>query len=299
MKTIDIDHINTNDRRFCISYPMQDDILLSSIKKIGIIQPIILLDTTPYMVVTGFKRILSAMQAGFTKIPSVIISVSEKDALLYVIHDNIKRGLNLVEKALGIERMLHTGFSSTEIYETMTLLSLDPHEKILERLTAVANMEDALKAFITVKNLTMKQVEMLIRFNAEERARIIGILNAIHTTESFVREVLELLNLVKIKRGSIDFDSIKNMPDAQELKKSLKKLTNPILVSLEDELKQIKLKCALPPDIDIKVDPFFEKGYIDMVIRAKTEDKAREAIEKLSSILNKGYIRNILELTKG
>jgi len=299
MKNIDIDHINTNDRRFCISYPMQDDILLLSIKKVGIIQPIILLDTAPYIIVTGFKRILSAMQAGFTKIPSVIVNVSEREALLYAIHDNIKRGLNLVEKALGIERMLHTGFTTGEIFETMTLLSLDPHEKILERLTVVANMEDALKTFITVKNLPMKQIEMLMHFDAEERARIIDMLTAIHTTESFIREIIEMLSIAKIKKGSINFDSIKDMPDAQELKKRLKKITNPILVSLEEELKQIKLQCALPPDIDIKVDPFFEKGYIDMVIRAKTEDKAREAIEKLNNILDKGYIRNILELTKG
>jgi DNA-binding transcriptional MerR regulator len=299
MKTIDIDHININDRRFCISYPMYDNILLSSIKKVGIIQPVILLDTMPYVVITGFKRILSSVQAGFTKIPSVIVNISEKDALLYAVHDNIKRGLNIVEKALGIERMLNTGFSLTEIHETMMLLSLDPYEKILERLAAVANMEDAFKTFITVKNLQMKQVEMLMHFNPEERSDIIDILTSIHTTESFIREILEMLNILKIKRGSIDFNLLKNIGDAQEFKKILKKLTNPILVSLEEELKQIKLRCALPPDIDIKVDPFFEKGYIDMVIRAKTEDKARDAIEKLRSILNKGYIRGIIELTRG
>jgi len=47
MKTIDIEQININDRRFSISYPMQDEILLASIKKVGIIQPVILLDTEP------------------------------------------------------------------------------------------------------------------------------------------------------------------------------------------------------------------------------------------------------------
>jgi hypothetical protein len=299
MKTIDIDHININDRRFCISYPMYDSTLLSSINKIGIIQPVILLNTMPYVVITGFKRTLTAIQAGFTKIPSVIVDVSEKDALLYAIHDNIKRGLNIVEKGHCIERMLHMGFSLTEIHETMILLSLDPHEKIVERLTAVADMEDTFKAFITTKGIAMKQVEMLMYFSSEERSEIIDILTSIHTTESFIREILELLNLVKIKKGGIDFDSLKNVPDAQELKKILKKLVNPILVSLEEELKRIKLLCALSPDIDIKVDPFFEKGYIDMLIRAKTEDKAKDAIEKLRNILNKGYIRSILELTRG
>jgi hypothetical protein len=160
-------------------------------------------------------------------------------------------------------------------------------------------MEDIFKTFIVEKNLLMKQAEMLMHFNIEERASIVDILTAVHTTESFIREILELLNLVKIKKGGIDFDSLKKGSDAQELKKILKKLTNPILMSLEDELRQLKLRCALPPDIDIKVDPFFEKGYIDIVIRAKTEDKAKEAIEKLKNISDKGFLRNILELTKG
>jgi len=299
MKNIDIDRISINDRRFCITYPMRDDVLLSSIKKTGIIQPVMLLDTTPYVIITGFKRALLAKQAGFTKIPCVIKNISEKDALLYNIHDNIRRGLNIVEKAIGIEKMLYMGFHLAEIHEVMTLLSLDPHEKIIERLTAVAGMEDTLKDFVITKNLAMKSVEMLIRLNPEDRTQIIDIFASMHTTESFIREILELLNLVKIKKGTIDFNFIKDVTEAQELKKRLKKLTNPILISLEEELKQIKLRCALPPDIDIKVDPFFEKGYIDMVIRAKSEEEAKSAIEKLNAILSMGYIRSIIELTKG
>ncbi len=299
MKTIDIEQININDRRFSISYPMQDEILLASIKKVGIIQPVILLDTEPYIVITGFKRIMSALQAEIKKIPFVTISISEKEALLYAVHDNMKRGLNLVEKAQSIEKMLNTDFSLPEIFETMTMLSLDPHEKIVNKLAAMAKLDDICKKFIFTKNIAMKQVEMLMYFNNEDRVRIIDILSSIRTTESFIREILESLNLVKIKNNNIDFDSLKKASDAQELKKKLKQITNPILSSLEKKLKQIKLQCSLPPDIDIKVDPFFEKRYIDIVIKVKTENHAKEAIEKLNSIMTDGHLRSIFELTEG
>ena len=124
----------------------------------------------------------------------------------------------------------------------------------------------------------MKSVESMMRFDTDERAHIIDILAPIHTTESLTREILEILNIIKIRTDNIDFDTI---------------------TSLEDRLKEIKLRCSLPPDIDIKVDPFFEKEYIDILIRAKTNEDIRDAIEKLGNILDNGYAGSIFELIKG
>ena len=299
MQTIHLDLIDINDRRFCVSYPMYDEGLISSIKKVGIIQPVMLLNMTPYIVITGFRRIASATQLGLADIPCVILDISEKEALLRSIHDNIKRGLNIIEKANSIERMLHMGFSSNEIYETAALLSINPHEKVIERLIAIANAENAFKDFVIKKGLSMKSVESMMRFDTDERAHIIDILAPIHTTESLTREILEILNIIKIRTDNIDFDTITGITKADELKMRLKKLASPILTSLEDRLKEIKLRCSLPPDIDIKVDPFFEKEYIDILIRAKTDEDIRDAIEKLENILDNGYAGSIFELIKG
>ncbi len=298
-KTIPIDLIDVLDRRFCISYPLHDEALLSSVREIGIIQPVMLLDTTPYVVATGFKRIVSAGQLGLTEIPCVVVNISEKDALLYAIHDNINRGLNIIEKSHCIEKMVRGGFAPKEIHAIMALLSLNIYEKIIDRLIAVANAEEVVKTFILLKNLSMKNIESLLRFNVEERAQIIDILTSLHTTESLVREILETLHIIKIKTGRIDFASIKETSGPEELRKKLKTMTHPILSSLEEKLREIKLLCSLPPGIDIKVDPFFEKEYIDILIRAKTEEEIKGALEKLSSVLGRGYIRSIFELTKG
>ena len=162
METIPIDQINIHDRRFCISYPLYDEVLFSSIKRLGIIQPIILLNSSPFLIITGFKRLESAIKLGYTKIPCTIADVSEKEALLYSIHDNIKRGLNIVEKAYSIEKMLHMGFGTPEIYETMTILGLEPHEKVLKNLIAIAYAEKPLKDFIITRGFSMKNIETLL-----------------------------------------------------------------------------------------------------------------------------------------
>jgi ParB-like chromosome segregation protein Spo0J len=299
MKTINIDKIDVNDKRFCISHPLRDEVLLESIGKVGLLEPVMLLDATPYVIVAGFKRILAAAELGLTEVLALTVNIDEKRALLHSIHSNLGRGLNIVEKAHSLERMSNLGLPATEIYETMGLLGLSPHQKVLDRLIVLARGDAVLKDFLLAKALSMKNVESLLRFDPEERARIIDTLASFRTTDSFVREILELLGLIKARRGNIDFSLMKDAPDPQELKKSLRKLTNPILSSLEISLKQAMARCSLPPNLDIKVDPFFEKGYIDILIRAKSDEEVREALKKLGLVLDEGCIGSILELTKG
>jgi len=298
MQIIPITLINVSDKRFCISYPLEDGILLASIKKIGIIQPLIILAPPSYTIVTGFKRLEAALRLGLTDIPCIVVNITGKDALLRSIHDNIGRVLNIIEKANCIGKMLHMVFSTEEVYDVMTLLSLSRHEKIKVRLRDIANSDETMKSFILKKDLSMQNIETLLRFTSEEKDYIIEILTPLRTTESIVREILQMFHLIKVRKGTIDFSAIIGADDIYGLKARLKNLTYPILSSLEKGLKDIKIKCALPPDIDIKVDPFFEKEYIDILIRAKNPDEIREALLKLNGVLDAGYIRSIFGLAK-
>ena len=298
MNKVPIDHINVCDRRFCITYPLDDAALYTSVQKIGIIQPVILLNTSPFIVVTGFKRLAIVQQLDLKEIPYIPVDISEREALLYAIHDNIQRGLNLVEKAHALERMLHIGFTSAEVYDTMKIIGLQPHEKILKTLIALASAEDSFKHFIVTHNLSMKIVDYLMRFDVNERSSIIGLLSSFHITESTIREILEILNLLKIKQDRLPFERL-NPASGQELMKQLKEMAYPILTALHRELQGIRQASALPPNIDIKVDPFFEKEYIDIGIRAKNKDDVYQAIEKLRRLVDDGIMGSIFDLTKG
>ena len=298
MNKVPIDHINVCDRRFCITYPLDDATLYTSVQKIGIIQPVMLLNTSPFIVVTGFKRLAIVQQLGLKEIPYIPVDISEREALLFAIHDNIQRGLNLIEKAHAIERMLHIGFTSAEVHDTMKIIGLQPHEKILKTLIALASAEDSLKHFIVTHNLSMKIVDYLMRFDVNERSSIIGLLSSFHITESTIREILEILNLLKIKQDKLPFERL-NPVSGQELMKQLKEMAYPILTALHRELQGIRQASALPPNIDIKVDPFFEKEYIDIGIRAKNKDDVCQAIEKLRRLVDDGIIGSIFDLTKG
>lgn len=298
-RTVPIDQISMHDRRFCISYPLIDQALFASIRTVGIIQPVILAERTPFLVVTGFKRLTAALELGHEKIPAVIRKLKEGEALIRSIHDNIHRGLNLVEKAHAVDRMMSLGFAGEEIYDTMALLGLQSHGKVLERLVALASAEEPLKRFVVEHSLSMKNVAYLLRFEEEERASLIGILSMLHLTESTVREICEMVSLIKIRNGAIPFETLRGVTDTHDLKTKLKGMTHPGLSALHREFSALQQRAALPPTMDIKVDPFFEKEYIDISIRAKDEKDVAGATEKLRTLVDDGHMRSILELTKG
>lgn len=299
MKTIPLNDINIADRRFCISYPLEDETLTGSIREIGIVQPVLLLDASPLITITGFKRLASAKKLGFMEIPAIIKKAGADEALLLSIHDNLGRGLNTVEKACALEKMVRNGFSRQRIFGIMTLLSLESHEKVLNNFVAIANAEEPLKDLIVRHGVSMKSIEYLLGFDAQERNKIISLVSPLHLTGSLLREILEMLILIKIRKGAIDLRGLRAAGEGRELKTRLKKKNYPILSSMEKDLLAIKQRCALPPNIDIKVDPFFEKEYIDILLKIKNENDVRAAIEKLKAILEDGHIRSILELTQG
>jgi hypothetical protein len=299
METIEINRINQTDTRYCVSFPFGDPLLLASISTFGIRMPLLLLDTVPYIVVTGFKRLDVACRLGLTAIPCSISRMSEKDALLTAISDNIKRPLNLVEGALSVEKMSYLGFPREEIYAMMKLLGYEPHEKLLNNLLEIARVDSRTKEFVVKHGANMSHMELLLRFSSVERIEIIALLTEMHLTFSQLREILQLLLLVKVKEGGISFEDRPRFETADALKLSLKKRTHPLLSIFEQRLKEMRAKAALPPRVTVKVDPFFEKEFIDVGIRAGRVEDVEEAIRSLDNLIKNGWLRGIFELTKG
>jgi hypothetical protein len=299
MMTIPLDHIDLHNRRFCISYSLEDDLLLGSIRKLGVIHPLIVLNTTPFIVVTGFKRLAAAHELGFAAIPATPVNLDEREALRYAIHDNLTRDLNLVEKAYAIDKAFHMDFEKDDLHEMMTLLGFHPHRKVLTHLTAIASAEETVKDFIVTHSLPMKSTRYLFGFNADERGAIVHVLSRFHVTESMIRETLEMLSLLKLRTGTIPLADLDEAADGKDLERRLKDRTYPSLSALHRKLQGIRQRAALPPHMDIRVDPFFEKEYIDIRIKAKSDEDIAEALKKLHALIDADLIRSIFDLTKG
>ena len=86
--------------------------LASSIRELGIIQPITLHKTTSgkYQIIAGERRWRASQLAGLTKIPAYIVTVEDENVMEMALVENIQReDLNAIEIALAYQHLAEKG----------------------------------------------------------------------------------------------------------------------------------------------------------------------------------------------
>ncbi len=95
--------------------------LASSIKELGIIQPITLrqMDDGRYQIIAGERRWRASQLAGLTTIPAYIVTVEDESAMEMALVENIQReDLNAIEIALAYQHLAETtGMTQAKISE--------------------------------------------------------------------------------------------------------------------------------------------------------------------------------------
>jgi hypothetical protein len=299
MERVSVESIDYQDRSFCISYPILHDPLVTSIKQFGILSPLILLGPAPFRIVTGFRRLEGARHLGIGEVPCFVEVMTEREALLLAIHDNLPRPLNVVEKALCVEKISHTGLDKAESEAILKAMGLQSHVKMINLFLALAQSEETTKAFVARHNPAAHELGLLFSFPLETRSRLVALLTPIHLTSSLLREIIELARLLFIKKGDIPFAHVEGLTKGDDVKAVLKREAYPLLAHMEERLKATKEAMHLPPRIAIATDPYFERSSIDIRITAQNQEEMQDSINKLQSITDNGQIRSIFDLISG
>ena len=114
--------------------------LASSIKRYGVIQPIIVMPKDGYyQIVAGERRWRAAKKAGLTEMPCLVRTKTEQENIEIALIENIQReDLNPIEKARGLRRLLDDyglsqqqladklGMSRSGLTNNVRILNLDP-----------------------------------------------------------------------------------------------------------------------------------------------------------------------------
>lgn len=105
---------NPNQPRTAIDEHQIDE-LADSLRKVGLLQPIVVRPHAEgYQIIAGERRWRAARAAGFDKVPVRIIACSETEALALALIENLQReDLNPIEEARGYRRLL-TEFQMTQ-----------------------------------------------------------------------------------------------------------------------------------------------------------------------------------------
>ena len=165
--------------------------LADSIRQRGVIQPIVARPTKNGLeIVAGERRWRAAQMAALAEIPAIVRELSDREAMLFALVENIQRAdLNAAEQARGIARLLeetqmthaqaaeHLGMSRAAVSNLLRLLSLSPpvlkmledgemdggHARPLLSLSPARQLTLARK--IVAEKLPVRAVERLVQQN--------------------------------------------------------------------------------------------------------------------------------------
>ncbi|MGI9297142.1 MAG: ParB/RepB/Spo0J family partition protein [Gammaproteobacteria bacterium] len=179
-------------RRFA---PEELESLADSIRRRGIIQPILVRPAGGgFEIVAGERRWRAAQMAGLAEVPIIARKLSDREAMLFALVENIQRAdLNPAEQARGLARLTaetemthaqaaaHLGISRAAVSNLLRLLSLSPpvlqmleeakldggHARAL--LSLPAERQLALARRIAAEKLSVRAVEQLTRKQSAAR----------------------------------------------------------------------------------------------------------------------------------
>ena len=130
--------------------------LASSIREIGIIQPVTLrlMNDGRYQIIAGERRWRAAQQAGLTSIPAYIRTVEDENVMEMALVENIQReDLNAIEIALAYQHLM----------ETTNLTQEKISERVGKSRTAVTNYMRLLKLPAQIQMaLKNKDIDMML-----------------------------------------------------------------------------------------------------------------------------------------
>lgn len=195
--------------------------LSSSIKKHGVIQPILVQEIDEgFEIIAGERRWRASRKAGLKEIPCILKKVSEKDNALYALIENIQReNLNIIEEAYAFDYMMKTagmtqeevsnnvGKSRPYIANVLRLLKLNEPVKEMIRLGQISGghgrtlvpIENATEQIdlakkIYVNNLSVRQAEKLVAAIGKKKESKIEQSNQ-KENDSNIESVLEIKSM--------------------------------------------------------------------------------------------------------
>ncbi|OAG28454.1 hypothetical protein TH606_01760 [Thermodesulfatator autotrophicus] len=292
-KLIYIEKINFEDKTYFISYPSRATHLKESVKRVGVIVPPLLkLCSKGFQIISGWGRLEAARELNFEKIICHLLppEADELFCLNLVVEENLtSRGLNLVEKALAVEKYRNYISDEEIIKEILPRLGLPPHYYHFETLRAISSLGEETWELVVAEKLNPKVATRLAKLDERSRKRFLLLLKELKLSISRQRLLWEMLEDLSRKSGKsfeliLEEDFItsllneKNISFQQKTEKLFKWLAHklrPVIAAREEKAKVLS-RSLHKLGAKIEIDPSGEKD----LMRLEIAFKSLEELEK-------------------
>ena len=314
-KEIELGNIDLSDETFRMTENLNPQPLLESLREIGQLNPVILTEGRPSIVVCGFRRLHALKQLGR---PRALARITPEDshAKLFqlALSDNLShRQLDPLEKARALFK-LKNGFQISEdvlvrIY--LPLLGLSPHENVLRSYIRLNEIHHGLRTCLSENRLTFSNMEILAQMPDQAQARISALMEKIRLSASLQKKLFEILKDLAVMGGSLSPGKSLDSPEAlaviedvrfspfqkgENLYALLYRNRNPRLSRAEDQFRDKKRLLSLPGSIKVSSDPFFENPGIHVEFEALNAQRFRELAASLQKAAQTEAIEELFKI---
>jgi hypothetical protein len=305
MKLLDVplDDINLKDERFRFSYHFDLEKLLSSIKKIGLISPPLVVerDESNYVLVSGWKRVYACLQLSLEYIPVYLLD--EQDdyrAFLFCLYENWAfRNFNILEKADILHKL--NGFSGDEksiVKQFFPLLDIPANLSYFDIYLKIALLEPAWKKIIFEKKMSLSSAHLLTGFSPEDREALLPFILPMNVNKlkQFCEDLHDLSkktgDSLKIILSAPEILSVSQSENLSSLQKServrslIRAKRYPTLSSWEKSFGSSLKKAQLSKEVAFDSAPFFEEGEFVVTFSLKNRQAFQKRLSKLQDLLS-------------
>lgn len=316
----DIDMSSENHDRYVFTYGRDPIDVLESIKKTGLINPVVLKKNQgsdrAYTVICGYQRIRACRQLGWMRIDAKVIDgLNDEELLLFVLHDNLfSRGFNEIEKAIVLKKFLDIGYSHDRVMvEIASLLEIPPNKKILDKYLLMLSLDNLIKQSVASGGLELEKASLLVTLDDAERDVVYRFLfresvTNINETKETIRNLLDLKLIKQLEMSELlSSDEISNIiSDSKSNKRQkgeklyglIKSMRYPSISIKEREFDKLCREMRLDNDVRINHSRYFERDEIKITLKASNEVKLGNNLEILLQNIRKGTFKKLFSIIK-
>ena len=306
VRSVSLSQIDTTDQTFRITTNTDYLDLVSSIERLGLLQPPLLVPKGQvYRVVCGFRRIAACQSIPIPSIPAHI----EKDDLPEIQHarmaiaDNaFQRQLNVVEQSRALALIMR--FDSANWQTNAENAGLPSSRAAVNRLLPIVDMPESLQKAIVNGSIALPVALSINKLQEDDGMVVSSLLQRINTGLNIQRELLELLvelsiiNEMSISRLLEQKDIVTILSDndsplpqqVQHLRAALKKKRYPALSKAEDTFHREFKALNINPSIQLIPPRFFEGNAFRLAVSINSRKHLKSLLPDLEKLADHPHI---------
>jgi ParB family transcriptional regulator, chromosome partitioning protein len=208
------------------------DELASSIKRIGLLQPIIVrMNETYFEIVAGNRRFEACKMLGLKKISCHIVELDDRSAFEVSMMENVhRRTLSPIEEGVAFKRYVHE-FGWGGISELAHKLCKSP--SYISRRIKLADLPQSILDLISESSVNVTTVEELLPImRTDTQSRLTELIRDEHLSSRMVRTIVKGIGSETVDKDSV-FQHFTNRNDYERLCKSFDKAIIALRISIK------------------------------------------------------------------